>query len=173
MSVEVGIKAAAKALGIKGDDFTRHDIAKECRSHDLERTGLAADHITVTELADGQRLDAVFVAARIDPVLGHDDESETSFHHVERLYDIHDTVLVGVLLDKMGEEFAVGIGLEDGSMFLEITGYLLGVHKVAIAGYGEVTGLMMKEYKNVLLGIIDNISLDGVDVILNRKLLEE
>ena len=30
-----------------------------------------------------------------------------------------------------------------------------------------------KEYNNVLLGIIDNISLDGVDVILNRKLLEE
>ena len=30
-----------------------------------------------------------------------------------------------------------------------------------------------KEYSNVLLGIMDNISLDGVDVILNRKLLEE
>ena len=29
-----------------------------------------------------------------------------------------------------------------------------------------------KEYKNILLGIIDNISMDGVDVILNRKLLE-
>ena len=30
-----------------------------------------------------------------------------------------------------------------------------------------------KEYDNVLLGIMDNISLDGVDIILNRKLLEE
>ena len=30
-----------------------------------------------------------------------------------------------------------------------------------------------KEYKNVLLGIIDKISLDGVDIILNRKLLED
>ena len=30
-----------------------------------------------------------------------------------------------------------------------------------------------KEYKNVLLGIIDKIELDGVEVILNRKLLEE
>ena len=29
-----------------------------------------------------------------------------------------------------------------------------------------------KEYKNILLGIIDSISMDGVDVILNRKLLE-
>lgn len=29
-----------------------------------------------------------------------------------------------------------------------------------------------KEYKNVLLGIIDKISLDGVDVILNKSLLE-
>ena len=29
-----------------------------------------------------------------------------------------------------------------------------------------------KEYSNVLLGIMDKISLDGVDVILNRKLLE-
>ncbi len=30
-----------------------------------------------------------------------------------------------------------------------------------------------KEYNNILLGIIDKISLDGVDVILNRNLLEE
>ena len=30
-----------------------------------------------------------------------------------------------------------------------------------------------KEYSNILLGIMDNISLEGVDVILNRKLLEE
>ena len=30
-----------------------------------------------------------------------------------------------------------------------------------------------KEYSNILLGIMDNISLDGVEVILNRKLLEE
>lgn len=30
-----------------------------------------------------------------------------------------------------------------------------------------------KEYDNVLLGIMDNINLDGVDIILNRKLLEE
>ncbi len=30
-----------------------------------------------------------------------------------------------------------------------------------------------KNYDNVLLGIMDNISLDGVDIILNRKLLEE
>ncbi|MBR6690097.1 MAG: sigma-E processing peptidase SpoIIGA [Bacilli bacterium] len=29
-----------------------------------------------------------------------------------------------------------------------------------------------KEYSNILLGVIDKISLDGVDVILNRKLLE-
>lgn len=30
-----------------------------------------------------------------------------------------------------------------------------------------------KSYKNILLGLMDNISLDGVDVILNKKLLEE
>lgn len=30
-----------------------------------------------------------------------------------------------------------------------------------------------KEYNNILLGLMDSISLDGVDVILNRKLLEE
>lgn len=30
-----------------------------------------------------------------------------------------------------------------------------------------------KEYNNILLGIIDKIGLDGVDVILNRKLMEE
>lgn len=29
-----------------------------------------------------------------------------------------------------------------------------------------------KEYKNILLGLIDEVSIDGVDVLLNRKLLE-
>ena len=36
-----------------------------------------------------------------------------------------------------------------------------------------MTNSVSKEYSNVLLGIMDKISLDGVDVILNRKLLEE
>ena len=30
-----------------------------------------------------------------------------------------------------------------------------------------------KEYNKVLLGIIDKIDLDGIDIILNRKLLED
>jgi len=29
-----------------------------------------------------------------------------------------------------------------------------------------------KEYNNILLGIMDKISLEGVDIILNKKLLE-
>ena len=52
--------------------------------------------------------------------------------------------------------------------------------------YSGVTGINMikvikvnkmimnsKEYNNILLGIMDRIDLDGVDVILNRKLMEE
>ena len=63
---------------------------------------------------------------------------------------------------------------------------LFGIKEFRIIPYMTVSGNSMikvikitklvfnnKEYKNVLLGIIDKIELDGVDVILNRKLLEE
>ena len=63
---------------------------------------------------------------------------------------------------------------------------LFGIKEFRLIPYMTVSGSSMikvikieklifnnKEYKNVLLGIIDKIELDGVDIILNRKLLEE
>ena len=63
---------------------------------------------------------------------------------------------------------------------------LFGIKEFRLIPYMTVSGNSMikvikitklvfnnKEYRNVLLGIIDKIELDGVDVILNRKLLEE
>lgn len=63
---------------------------------------------------------------------------------------------------------------------------LFNISEFRLIPYTSVSGVNMiqvvkidklifnnKEYKNVLLGIMDKISLDGVDIILNRKLLEE
>lgn len=50
----------------------------------------------------------------------------------------------------------------------------MGVNGVNMIKVVKIDKLLFndKEYNNVLLGIIDDISLDGIDVILNRKLLE-
>ena len=62
---------------------------------------------------------------------------------------------------------------------------LFNISEFRLIPYTSVSGVNMirvikidklifndKEYKDILLGLMDKISLDGVDVILNRKLLE-
>ena len=62
---------------------------------------------------------------------------------------------------------------------------LFNIKEFRLIPYNSVSGYNMikvikidklifnkKEYNNILLGIMDKISIDGVDVILNRKLLE-
>lgn len=51
----------------------------------------------------------------------------------------------------------------------------MGVNGVNLIKVIKIDKLVFnnKSYKNILLGLMDNISLDGVDVILNKKLLEE
>ena len=69
----------------------------------------------------------------------------------------------------------------EGSVYLGKHKYLQGndvpIFEVTnVHSFNKMVGFLKflnnKEY-NVLLGLLDNISLDGVDVILNRKLLEE
>ena len=50
-----------------------------------------------------------------------------------------------VLLDQVGEDFAVGRGLEDDAALLEQGLYLLGVDDVAVTGDGEVPLRLMEE----------------------------
>ena len=81
------------------DDLARFDVADELRAHDAEGAGFAGNHIPVADLADAQGLDAVLVPGGIDAVLRHDHECIAAFHHVQRLHDVHDTVLARALLD--------------------------------------------------------------------------
>ena len=143
---EPGVERAAHTLLINADDLARTYVADERSAHDLEGAGLAADDVTVAELAETEGFDTVLVAAGVYAVHGHDDEGETAFHHVEGLDEVHDAVLVGGLLDEMGQELAVGFGLEYGTVLLEVFLYLLGVHQVAVACHGEVAGPVMEEH---------------------------
>ena len=148
---ETRVDRAADAFAVKADDLAGADVTHEGRPHDLEGAGLAADHIAVAELAEAERLDTVLVTACINAVLGHDHEGEATLHHVECMDDIADAVLVRALLDQVRQEFAVGIGLEDGAMLLEVILYLLGIHKVTVTRHSEVAGTVMEE--------------DGLDVV--------
>ena len=130
---------------VQGDDLSGLDVPDIGGADQFERAGLAADDISVSQTAERQGLDAIFVAGGIDPVLGHDDESETAFHHIQGADDAEDTVLTGILLDQVGQQFAVRPGLEDRAHLLQIIGDILGIHEVAVSGDREVPGIVMEE----------------------------
>ena len=116
------IVAAADAVAVERDDLARIDVAHELCAHDVQRAGLRADDPAVVEPADRQRTQAVFVAAGVEPVLGHDQEGEPAFEHVERIDDGEDAVLRAVLLlDEVREDLAVGGRVEEAPLVLQVT----------------------------------------------------
>ena len=145
MLLDAGIPVGPDPLVVQADDFARIDVTDELRAHDLKGAGFAGDHPAVPEPAETQGLDAVLVAAGVDAVLGHQEEGEAAFHHVERLHQAEDPVLLAVLLDQMRQQFAVGIGLEQRAVLLEVICDLAGVDHVSLARQGEITGQMMEK----------------------------
>lgn len=82
-----------------------------------------------------------------------------------------------VLVDKLTNKIVI---------LIDKRKLLFDIKEFRIIPYMGVNGLNMikvikadkvvfnnKEYKNILLGLMDKIDIDGVDIILNRKLLEE
>ena len=132
------IQGAADAVVVQGHDLAGLDVADEFGAHDLEGAGFAADHVSVVQFADAERFDAVFVAAGIDAVAGHDHEGETAFDHVQGLDDGRDTLFVAALLDQVRQQLAVRVGLENGSVPFQVFAYLARIHQVAFAGDGEI-----------------------------------
>ena len=128
MTGELGIQVGTKAPVVQADDFSGLDVPDEGGAHDAEGAGFAGNHIALSQLADAKGLDAVLVPGGIDAVLRHDHECIAAFHHVQRLHDVHDTVLARALLDQVRQEFRVGVGLEDGAALLQVLGDLLGIH---------------------------------------------
>ena len=166
--LEARIAVRAQAMGVERDHLARLHVPQEAGAHDAEGAGLAADHIAVAQRADDQGLDAVLVPAGVDAVLGHHQDGEAAFDHVERLEDVDDTVLAIVLLDQMGEELAVRRGLEDDAALLEQGLDLLGIDDVAVTGDGEIPLRLMEEdgvhvVQSALadIGVLDTADADG------------
>ena len=62
------------------------------------------------------------IAAGVEPVLGHDQEGEPAFEHVERVDDGENAVLRAVLLlDEVREDLAVGGRVEEAPLVLQVT----------------------------------------------------
>ena len=61
----------------------------------------------------------------------------------------------------MRQQFAVGIGLENCAVLLEIVGYLPGIHQVTLAGNHEVAALVAEVQRLHVLGA----ALGGVGIL--------
>ena len=90
----------------------------------------------------------MLVAAGVDAVTGEYQEGEGALYHVQCRLDRYDSgflAVLGVLPYEVGEYFAVGGGLEEAAVVLEIPAELRGVHEVAVVGEGEVAGVVVEE----------------------------
>ena len=145
MTLILRITAASDTMMVNGNDFARFNIPDELGADGTERTSLAADHVTVPELAERQRTETIFVTACINPLLRHDDKGECALDHVQCLHNrinARHFPLIRILLDKMRQDFTVRSGLEKASAVLQVSAQLVGIHKVTIMGQCEITGIM-------------------------------
>lgn len=103
----------------------------------------------------------MLVATGIDAVLGHDEEGEGTFYHIEGILDCKNAgtlALARVLAYQVGKDFAVGRGLEEGSVVLKVAAELLGIHYVSVVCDGEIAGVVVEEEG---LDVLDSASACG------------
>lgn len=139
------IVVAAQTLGVYRNYFAGFDVAEERRSDNVERACLAADNVAVAEPTERQRTQTVFVTAGVYAVLGHYQECERAFEHVQRVYDSRYARLVAVLLDKVGEQFAVRRRVEQAAAAFEIVGELPRIDEIAVVRQSEIARLVAEK----------------------------
>ena len=156
------------------DHLARLHVADKLRPHDAERAGLAAEDIAVADAPDGQRPEAVLVPHRINPVVGHHHKRKSPFNHIQGLHDRDDSRAVPfdrLLLDEVGQDLAVGCGLEKAAAVLQVLSQLRGIDHVAVVDKGEVTAVVPEEKR---LDILDAATaMGGVAHVADRHISVE
>ena len=161
VSLILGVFSGPDSVVVYGDNLARFHVPDVLCPDHAERTGLAADYVSVTEPSERKRPQSVFVTAGVDAVLGHYQECECAFYHIEGLHyreNPRGLALERVLLDEVGENLAVGGGLEEAAPVLEIFAELDGVDQVAVVGQCEISGIVPEEER---LDVLDSAATGG------------
>ena len=158
MTLIFRVFSRTQTVMVDGHDFTRLDITHIFRSDRAERAGFTADHITVPDPSDGERSQAIFVPAGVNPVLRHDQESESAFYHIQGLHNRENSRALAfqrIFLDKVRQYLAVRSGLEQAAPVLEVLTQLERVHDIAVMGQCEVSGVVSEQER---LDVFDSAS---------------
>ncbi len=146
----------AEAGAVDHEHLARLDVAHVLGADEVERRGLARDHVRVLvprQDAEAERANAHRVAHRDHRVLGEEEERVGALHALERGGD---AILDRDLLahrDEVDEDLGVGRRLEDRSALLELLAELVGVREVSVVADGERA-----------LGVVDGERLRVLDV---------
>ena len=148
MTLIFRIFSRTQTVMVDGHDFTRFDITHIFRTYSTERAGLTANHITVPDPTNGKRPQAIFVPAGVNPVLRHNQESESALNHIQGLHNRENSrtlALQRIFLDKVSQYLAVRSGLEQTAPVLEVLTQLERVHDIAVMGQCEVSGVVSEQ----------------------------
>src|SRR5574344_239810 len=120
-------------------------IPDKLGSNHTESASLAADHITITQFANGQRPQPIFVPGCIKSVFGHYQEGKCTLDHIQGLYNRENPWTVPfkwLFLDKMGQYLTIRCGLEKAAPILQIFTQLIGIHQIAIMCPCKIPGIV-------------------------------
>ena len=156
MVLELRVVVRAHAVVVDRHDLARLHIADILGTHRVKGAGFARNDIPLTQLTDGQRMQAVLVAAGIDTARGHHQERKGTLHHIQRIQDGLDTGTVAtiILLDKVSQDFAVGVGLEQTTLLLEVALQLRCIDQLTVVGNGKVARIVVKVERLNILGAV-------------------
>ncbi len=133
---------------VDGHDLSGLDVPDELGSDHAESAGLGTYDIAVSEPSDGQGPETVLVTDGVDSAAGHHQKRESPFYHVQGFHyrvDSRAVPLGRLLLDEVGENLAVGCGLEEAAAVLEVFSQLGRVDDVAVVHQGEIPAVVLEE----------------------------
>lgn len=138
---------AVDAGAVQDDHLARLHVADEVGADDVERAGLAAQHVAVADPAQDQRPNAQRVAHADHHVLGQRDQRVGAFHLAERLDHAVDHRAAAGGRHQVDDHFRVGGGLEQATAPDQLAPKHQRIGQVAVVRQGEAAELEVREQR--------------------------
>ncbi len=124
--------------------FIQHDqlaglhFAEILGADQVEGAALGGDHPTLFQPAQTQGPEAIGVARRHHALLGQQHDRERAAHPIQGVNDPRQEAVRAGMGDQMDDHLAVGRGLEDRAVRLQLVAEHGGIDQIPVVGQGEV-----------------------------------
>ena len=136
-------------LFVDDDDFTRLNIALECRADGIQRAALRRKHHVVADSAHAQRAEAMRVAAGNQLRRTHDDERIRALDDLHRIQNrlFNRTALQALLRDNVGNHLGIRRAVENRAILLQLFAKFCRVGQISVVRQRHRAFLMVNQQR--------------------------